>query len=67
MATVLRLNRLLDTGIAHAVVGYTDTLVETLFNQRGVPVSVSGPFEEEVAQRLGVVEGELARIRGTPA
>jgi hypothetical protein len=67
MATVLRLNRLLDTGIAHAVVGYTDTLVETLFNQRGVPVSVSGPHEEAIAQRLGVVEGELARIRGTPA
>jgi hypothetical protein len=30
-------------------------------------VSVSGPHEEAIAQRLGVVEGELARIRGTPA
>ena len=64
MANVLRLNRLLDTGIAHAVVGYTDTLVETLFNQRGVPVGVSGPLEDEIEQRLSQAESELARLRG---
>jgi hypothetical protein len=64
MANVLRLNRLLDTGIAHAVVGYTDTLVETLFNQRGVPVGVSGPLEDEIEQRLTRAESELARLRG---
>jgi hypothetical protein len=64
MATVLRLNRLLDTGIAHAVVGYTDALVETLFNQRGVPVGVSGPIEDEIAERLDHAESELARLRG---
>jgi hypothetical protein len=63
MATILRLNRLLDKGIAHAVVGYTDSLVETLFNQRGVPVGVSGPIEDEIAQRIGHVETELARLR----
>jgi hypothetical protein len=63
MANVLRLNRLLDTGIAHAVVGYTDTLVETLFNQRGVPVGTSGPVEEEIEQRLSQAEGELLRLR----
>jgi hypothetical protein len=44
-------------------VGYTDALVETLFNQRGVPVSVSGPIEQAIAQRLGQVEAELARLR----
>ena len=63
MATVLRLNRILDSGITHAVVGYTDTLVETLFAQRGVPVGASGPFEDEIAQRLALVEAELAQLR----
>jgi hypothetical protein len=63
MATALRLNRVLDTGIAHVVVGYTDALVETLFNQRGVPVSVSGPIEEAITQRLSQVEAELTRLR----
>ncbi|HET7038388.1 MAG TPA: hypothetical protein VFH97_00790 [Gemmatimonadales bacterium] len=63
MATVLRLNRLLDTGIAHAVVGYTDTLVETLFNQRGVPVGVSGAVEDEIEERLTQAETELAALR----
>jgi hypothetical protein len=64
MANVLRLNRLLDTGIANAVVGYTDALVETLFNQRGVPVGTSGPLEDEIGERLSQAETELARIRG---
>lgn len=63
MATVLRLNRILDSGITHAVVGYTDTLVETLFAQRGVPVGESGPFEDEIAQRLAHLEAELAQLR----
>jgi len=63
MATVLRLNRILDTGLTHAVVGYTDTLVETLFAQRGVPVGASGPVEDEIAQRLTNMETELERLR----
>lgn len=63
MATVLRLNRILDSGITHAVVGYTDTLVETLFAQRGVPVGASGPVEDEIAQRLAHVEAELEQLR----
>jgi hypothetical protein len=63
MTTALRLNRVLDTGIAQVVVGYTDALVETLFNQRGVPVSVRGPIEEAITLRLGQVEAELARLR----
>jgi hypothetical protein len=63
MAAVLRLNRILDSGIAHAVVGYTDALVETLFAQRGVPVGESGPAEEELVQRLTQVEAELEQLR----
>jgi len=63
MAAVLRLNRILDSGITHAVVGYTDTLVETLFAQRGVPVGASGPVEDEIAQRLRHLEHELEQLR----
>ena len=37
MAIMLRLNRVIDKGIAVAVVGYTDALVATLFAQNGVP------------------------------
>ncbi len=63
VATVLRLNRLVDRGIAHAVVGYTDALVEIFFNQRGVPVGTSGPIEEETAARLSQLEAELEKLR----
>jgi len=63
MAAVLRLNRILDSGITHAVVGYTDALVETLFAQRGVPVSASGSPEDDMVQRLAQLEGELELLR----
>ena len=39
MAIMLRLNRVIDKGIAVAVVGYTDALVATLFAQNGVPTA----------------------------
>jgi len=63
MATVLRLNRFLDRGIAHAVVGYTDSLFETLLNQRGVPVSAAHPTESDGETRLGQLEQELESLR----
>lgn len=63
MATVLRLNRLVDRGIAHAVVGYTDALVQTLFAQRGVPVPAAHPAEDEILKRLVQFETELERLR----
>jgi hypothetical protein len=68
MATVLRLNRILDDGIAHAVVGYTDALVESMLHQRGSPVSTFPFAESEIEQRLDQFEQELAAIRerGTP-
>lgn len=65
MATVLRLNAVLDKGIAHAVVGYTDALVETLFNQQGVPFAALEPEEDEVRQRLEEIEEEFAQLRVT--
>jgi hypothetical protein len=62
IAAVLRLNRVLDRGLAHTVVGYTDALVETLLNRRGVPIVASEPAEDEIIQRLTQLEEELARL-----
>lgn len=63
IAAVLRLNRVLDRGLAHAVVGYTDALVETLLNRRGVPIVATQPAEDEILQRLQHLEDELAQLR----
>ena len=67
MATVLRLNRQLDKGIAQAVVGYTDALVETLFNQNGVPVFVEESPDGDVGKRLEQMEIELEQVRSAGA
>lgn len=66
LATVLRLNRELDHGVAHAAVGYTDALVETLLNKRGVPVGTDENAEQETAKRLDQWEDELAQLRVDP-
>jgi hypothetical protein len=63
MTAVLRLNRTVDRGVAHAVVGYTDALVETLLNGRGVPIVATQPGEDEVLQRLAHLENELEQLR----
>jgi hypothetical protein len=60
MATMLRLNRVLDGGIAVAVVGYTDALIATLFAQNGVPSAGSDLDPDEVSRQLGAIEQELA-------
>jgi hypothetical protein len=62
MAIMLQLNRVLDKGIAVAVVGYTDALVATLFAQNGVPAPGGEIDAEEVDRQLEVIEGELATI-----
>ena len=63
LAAFIRLNRGLDKGLAHAVVGYTDALVEILLNRRGVPIVASEPAEDEVLKRLEHLEGEVAALR----
>ena len=63
LATVLRLNRLLDRGISYSVVGYTDVLVETLLNKRGIVLDASEPGENMVVARLSQLEEELAALR----
>ncbi len=63
LATVLRLNRQIDHGTARAVVGYTDTLVETLFTQHGVPVTVPEQIDLMSVKQLEALEAELERVR----
>ena len=64
MAIMLRLNRVIDKGIAVAVVGYTDALVATLFSQNGVPsISVASDFGE-IARQLTGLERELQAVAG---
>jgi hypothetical protein len=64
MAIMLRLNRVIDKGVAVAVVGYTDALVATLFTANGVP----GPHTEydapEIERQLAALESELATTAG---
>ena len=63
LAIMLRLNRLVDRGIATAVVGYTDALVATLFARSGVPVADDTEHDlEEIDRHLTQLEGELAAL-----
>jgi hypothetical protein len=62
LAIVLRLNRVLDKGIAVAVAGYTDALVATLFSQNGVPMPTSEYDRGDVQRQLGALEQELAGV-----
>jgi len=63
MAAVLSLNRLIDTGTAHAVVGYTDALVESLLERQGIPLGAHETEESEVEDRLAQLERELVELK----
>ena len=62
LAIMLRLNRVLDKGIAVAVVGYTDALVATLFSQNGVPATDTGFELGDVERRLDAIENALTSV-----
>jgi hypothetical protein len=62
MAIMLRLNRVIDKGVAVAVVGYTDALVATLFSQNGVPSPDSARDYGEVERQLNALEQELHAV-----
>lgn len=62
LAIMLRLNRIIDKGIAVAVVGYTDALVATLFAQNGVPALATEYDAVEVRRHLDALEAELAAV-----
>lgn len=62
MAIMLQLNRVLDKGIAVAVVGYTDALVATLFSQNGVPEPEPEVGLQDITKQLDAIEHDLAAI-----
>jgi hypothetical protein len=62
MAIMLRLNRVIDKGVAVAVVGYTDALVATLFSQNGVPSFSADHDVGDVDRQLDALEQELQAV-----
>ena len=66
LAIMLRLNRVIDKGIAVAVVGYTDALVATLFAQNGVPTAGAEYDRAGVERQLEVLEQELNSLVRQP-
>jgi hypothetical protein len=62
MALLLRLNRLVDTGVAMAVVGYTDALATTLLTTEEMPANGMDLDASDVTRQIGVMEGELEKL-----
>jgi len=54
LPTVLRINRVLDSAVSNAVVGYTDALVASMFSREGVPVPTTDSIQQLVAQLEGI-------------
>lgn len=68
MALFLRLNRLVDIGVAMAVVGYTDELVASLLPNDDGPAALPNVSDVKVMhERLQALRDELARSIGVPA
>lgn len=62
LAIMLHLNRVLDKGIAAAVVGYTDALVATLFSQNGVPDTQSDFSADDIERQVEAIEDKLLAV-----
>jgi len=62
MALLLRLNRLVDRGVAMAVVGYTDAMVATLLPNGDDHRPTGGDGPAAVRGRLDAIRHELATI-----
>jgi hypothetical protein len=54
LPTVLRINRVLDSAVSNAVVGYTDALVASMFSREGVPVPTTDSIQQMIAQLEGI-------------
>ena len=68
MALLLRLNRLVDRGVAMAVVGYTDELAASLLaaSEDGIPGRRT-PDPAELTLALDALRAELVRTTALPA
>jgi hypothetical protein len=60
---VLRLNRVIDSGVTHASVGHTDVLFFALFQGSGVPETLTDDARYEVLQQLHAIEAEVRTLR----
>ena len=63
MKGILGLNRFLDLGVSHAVVGYTDALVESLLERQGIPVGAMETDDSAIEERLDQFERDLAQLQ----
>ncbi|HET9066493.1 MAG TPA: hypothetical protein VFN22_11800 [Gemmatimonadales bacterium] len=62
VAVFLRLNAIIDRGIAEAVVGYTDVLVASLLPSEPDSTSVMAESTEALVELLDEFDTELARV-----
>lgn len=62
MALLLRLNRLVDTGVAMAVVGYTDAIVATLMRHEETPRNGMELDAEDVTRQLDAIAADVGRL-----
>ncbi|NOT08369.1 MAG: hypothetical protein HOP28_09210 [Gemmatimonadales bacterium] len=68
MALLLRLNRLVDKGVAMAVIGYTDALVASLLpDNEDTPPGRRTPDPAELSHALELIRTELHRTVGVAA
>ncbi len=59
---VLRLNRLIDRGVAQASVGHTDALFFAFFQGSGVSKSLSSEAVDELDEQLSGLEKQIAQL-----
>ena len=67
VAVFLRLNAIVDGGIAAAVVGYTDTLVASLLLTDRDGQDLTGVNADDLARQLAALERELSPLGNHPA
>ncbi|MBT8335313.1 MAG: hypothetical protein KJO11_01840 [Gemmatimonadetes bacterium] len=60
---VLRLNRVIDSGVTHASVGHTDVLFFALFQGSGVPETLTDDARYEILQQQHAIEAEVRSLR----
>ncbi|MEO8449870.1 MAG: hypothetical protein ABI647_08780 [Gemmatimonadota bacterium] len=66
MALLLRLNRLVDHGVARAVVGYTDALIQTMLPSEDTGPSPALADASATRERFKNIRIELAQIIAAP-